>query len=119
MCYEFYFNVIFLVVHLQWIVVNTDEKFIIVNLLLLNEMVLLCCDFTVHASRIDKEYKNTLENKLFHTDGITDKLRPSKSSRELKNFYMTLPLIIINRIIDILSPLESSKEFKKITWLCH
>jgi hypothetical protein len=61
MCYEFYFNVIFLVVYLQWIVVNIDEKFIVVNLLSLNEMVLLCCYFTVHASWIDKEYKNTLE----------------------------------------------------------
>jgi hypothetical protein len=61
MCYEFYFNVIFLAVHLQWIVVNTDEKFIVLILLLLNEMVLLWCDFTVHASWIDKEYKNNLE----------------------------------------------------------
>jgi hypothetical protein len=50
MCNEIKFNVIFLVDHLQWTVVNPGGTFIIVILLLWTEMILLCCDFTVFVS---------------------------------------------------------------------
>ena len=49
------------------------------------------------------------------TYGMTDKISPSESSRELKNNYRTLPLTIIDRIIDELSSSKSSRECKNIT----
>jgi hypothetical protein len=65
MCNEIDFNVIFLVIHLQWTVVNTDGAFIVMILLLWIKMVLLCCDLIVFADWIDREYTNTLENNYF------------------------------------------------------
>jgi len=57
--------------------------------------------------------QNTLENnymtnELSNTTGITDRLSPSESSRELKNNYMTLSLTITDRITDKLSPSTES-----------
>jgi hypothetical protein len=49
----------------------------------------------------------------------TNRLNPSKNSRELEKNHKTLPLTITHKIIDKLSPSKSSKELKKITGFCH
>lgn len=46
------------------------------------------------------------------TYGMTDKISPSERSRELENNYRTLPLTIIDGIIDELSFSKSSREQK-------
>jgi len=61
MCNEIDFNIIFLFVLFQWTIVNTNEIFIVVILLLWTKMVLLCYDFIVFAGWIDRKYKNTLK----------------------------------------------------------
>jgi hypothetical protein len=61
MCNEIDFNVIFIVVSLQWNIVNTNEIFIVVIILLCywTKTVLLYCDFIVFVGLIDRENKNT------------------------------------------------------------
>jgi hypothetical protein len=49
------------------------------------------------------------------TYGMTDKISLSESSRELENNYRTLPLTIIDRIVDELSSSKSFRECKNIT----
>jgi len=49
-----------------------------------------------------------MTNELSNTTGITDRLSPSESSRELKNNYMTLSLTITDRITDRLNPSTES-----------
>jgi hypothetical protein len=57
-------------------------------------------------------------NKIYikqNTDGIIDKLSPSKSCKKLEKNYTTLPLIITDEITNELSLSKSSKEFEKNT----
>jgi len=55
MCNEIDFNVIFLVIHLQWTIINTDRIFIVMILLLWIKMVLLCCDLIIFVDWIEKK----------------------------------------------------------------
>jgi hypothetical protein len=65
------------------------------------------------------EYKKkNVEKNMFSTNRITDKisntngLSPFKSSKELENNYKTMPLRLIDKIINELNFLESSRELK-------
>jgi len=60
-----------------WTVINTDETFIVMILLLWIQMVLQCCNFTIFAGWINRKNKNTCKKKLSHTNGISDKLQNS------------------------------------------
>jgi hypothetical protein len=56
-----------------WTVINIDETFTIMILLLWIEMILQCCDFTIFTGWIDMKNKNTCKKKLFHNNGwVTD-----------------------------------------------
>ena len=55
---------------------------------------------------------NRITDKMSNTNGITYGLSPFKSSRELKNNYRTMPLRLIDRIINELNPLRSSRKLK-------
>jgi hypothetical protein len=85
-------------------------------------MVLLCCDFTIFTCWIDRECKTLWKKSCFISMKLlmTTKYQWShrrikflKKFRELEKDYMTLRLIITNKIIDGLCPSENSKELEQ------
>jgi len=85
-------------------------------------MVLLCCDFTIFTCWIDRECKTLWKKSCFISMKLLMTTKYQWSHRRikfLKKFqkvgknYMTLPLIITDRIIHELSPLESFRELEK------
>lgn len=82
--------------------------------------MLLCCDFTLFVSWIDREYKNIRKNKLFYTDKNIDRMSNTNeindgpsSSESRKFFFRTLPIFYINGITNGLYPLKISRELEK------
>jgi len=65
---------------------NTDEIFIGVILVLWTKIIFLCYHFNIYESWMNRKYKNILKNnyitdKLSNTVGITNGLNLSKNSR--------------------------------------